>query len=645
MERATKLAVVLSAIGLLAFDLAIGRAWSGLVPAGVAFFLIAATLTALDRRAVGLVLVTAFIFPSIVRLTLQTYSAPFSALWMAPLLGAIAPDAFSSCWHLPRRWRAPLVLAALAVAAGTPIVIARELDFNPALLEPVYEAVLSGLPPFFAEWVAHVGLTLLVGVLWFDWLLGARDLDVERDVVLPLGGSAAIMAGVSVYQLFGDIAFLNETVYAALGRASGTMYDANVCGTLAAMGVAGALVWIHRGRGAPRMLATAALLLFGLAVWASGSRTAFGAVLIVLVVSGWSWWRAYRETRVPIDVRVILAVGALVAVFVVAGVTTARTATGPIRRLAALRGDGGNGTGRAVAAELWNRNGYGTAATHLIRQFPLTGIGIGSFHMFGPILSPVGRLPPDNAQNWLRHQLTEMGVLGALGWFWFASSFAWFVLSSGPRAPAWAGPVRGLVIAIGGISLLGMPTQEISALVGFLTAAAWYVRLSAADKTDGPLGRWTWVGIVVVTVAFGASTLQAARTDLRVPVRARAIGWPYSYGFYSPEPDAAGGEVRWTAKRAAALVDVRGRTLNFSVRVPHADIATNPVDLRVWCEGRRVIDTRLTSNDPVTAIVPVPAGLRQVLVDVSVGRTVRPADFGGADGRELGVLVKWHFAP
>jgi O-antigen ligase len=645
MERATKLAVVLSATGLLAFDLAIGRAWSGMVPAGVTLFLIAAILTVLDRRAVGLVLITAFVFPSIIRLTLQTYSAPFSALWMAALLGAIAPDAFSSRWHLPRRWRAPLVLAALAVAAGTPIVIVRELDFNPALLEPVYQAVLSGLPPFFAGWVAHVGLTLLVGVLWFDWLLGARDLDFERHVVLPLGGSAAVMAAVSVYQLVGDIAFLNETVYAALGRASGTMYDANVCGTLAAAGLAGALVWFNRGRGWQRMLAMGALLLFGLAVWGSGSRTAFGAALVVLIVSGWSWWRAYRETRVPIDPRLILAVGALVAAFVVAAVGTAQTATGPLRRLVDLREDSGSGTVRAMAAELWNRNGYGTAATHLIKQFPLTGIGIGGFHMFGPILSSVGRLPPDNAQNWLRHQLVEMGVLGALGWFLFAGSFAWFVLSPGRRAPAWAGPVRGLVIAIGGISLVGMPTQEISALVAFLTAAAWYVRLSAADLNDGPLGRGTWVAIVVVTVAFGASTLQAARTDLRVPVRARAIGWPYSYGFYSPEPNAGGGEVRWTAKRAAALVDVRGRTLRLSVWVPHADIADNPVDLKVWCEGRRVLDTRLTSNDPVTATFQVPAGLRQVLVDVAVSRTVRPADFGGADGRDLGVLVKWDATP
>ena len=41
-------------------------------------------------------------------------------------------------------------------------------------------------------------------------------------------------------------------------------------------------------------------------------------------------------------------------------------------------------------SEMWNRNGYGTAATALIREFPVSGIGVGGFHMFGPRLG-VGR--------------------------------------------------------------------------------------------------------------------------------------------------------------------------------------------------------------------------------------------------------------
>ena len=52
IERATKLAIVLSAIGLLVFDLAIGRAWGGMATAGRSrpAWPLGQTETRLDRR-------------------------------------------------------------------------------------------------------------------------------------------------------------------------------------------------------------------------------------------------------------------------------------------------------------------------------------------------------------------------------------------------------------------------------------------------------------------------------------------------------------------------------------------------------------------------------------------------------------------
>jgi hypothetical protein len=642
MERATKLAIVLAAIGLLAFDLAIGRAWVGMAPAGLALFLAAAAATALDRRAVGLALMFAFVFPVIVKLTLDTYAVQFSVLWMAALLGAIVPDALRTPWHVPRRWRAPLVLAALAVAVATPIVVLREIDFDIALFQPGPEAVLSGLPRFFAEWVAQVGLTLLVGVLWFDWLVGARDLSFVRAVLLPLGASATIMAGVSVYQLFGDMTFLNETVYAAGGRAGGTLYDGNLAGVIAACCLGGILTGVEECGGWRRALGLLAVLLFSVAAWASGSRTALGAALVVLAVHGWSRMRVGRPWPTARKARYLLVSAGLGLVFLAIVLSTDDVAVGPLRRFART-GDPAAGPVRGVLAELWNRNGYGAAATQLIARYPMAGIGIGGFHMFGPQLALRTELPPDNAQNWLRHQIVEMGVLGALGWIGFAVAFAGFAIWPRHPVPPPAVPARGIVLALGLISLFGMPTQEVTGTVVFWTAAAWYVREMGVAVPDGALTRASWAGILTLTLAFGVATLHAARTDLRVPVRARAIGWPYSYGFYAPEPDGEGGLTRWMGRRATALVDVHGPTMRLTVRVPHDDIATRPVDVEAWCEGRPILQRRVTGTDPITIVVPAPAGLQQVLIDLRVSRVVRPSDHGGTDTRELGALVTWDF--
>ena len=55
------------------------------------------------------------------------------------------------------------------------------------------------------------------------------------------------------------------------------------------------------------------------------------------------------------------------------------------------------------------------------------------------------------------------------------------------------------------------------------------------------------------------------------------------------------------SSRATALVDAPARWMTISAWVTHADVARKPVDVKVWSEGRLVIDTRLKSTEPVTA--------------------------------------------
>ena len=61
----------------------------------------------------------------------------------------------------------------------------------------------------------------MVGLVWFDWLFSALDLNFERDVVVPLAVSASLLTVVLIYQLFFDLSFLNDTVFGVIGRAGG----------------------------------------------------------------------------------------------------------------------------------------------------------------------------------------------------------------------------------------------------------------------------------------------------------------------------------------------------------------------------------------------------------------------------------------
>src|SRR3954452_15049642 len=90
-----------------------------------------------------------------------------------------------------------------------------------------------------AAWVLPLAVVLLTGILWFDWLHALDRAEFTRIVAVPLAASCAITVAVALYQLFVDVTFLNPTVYGAMGRASGTLMDGNVCGTIAALWIGG----------------------------------------------------------------------------------------------------------------------------------------------------------------------------------------------------------------------------------------------------------------------------------------------------------------------------------------------------------------------------------------------------------------------
>ena len=206
----------------------------------------------------------------------------YGTIWAAAFLGAMAPRSLRSAWAVPRRWKAPLILWAVTIAVTWPIVALRELDFTPALLNITHLAssMVGGPPPLAASWVADVAVTLGLGILWFDWLFLAFARDepgFRRRVIAALAGSWAIATAAGIYQLFGDMFFLNRGLFGALGRASGTMIDANPFGVIAAAWGPAlvAAAWLTRSRSL-RALALCGLAASWLRLWASAARTAFG---------------------------------------------------------------------------------------------------------------------------------------------------------------------------------------------------------------------------------------------------------------------------------------------------------------------------------------------------------------------------------
>jgi len=662
LARIVRLGLVASAAAAIALQTYLGaRAWPHLIPLN-ATLLVLAVVSArwTPRVACWVVLLPAYVFPVIVLRVMHGYDEALWSVWTSMLLGYIIGRAPLAGWALPPSWRLPLGFWGLSVAVSWPIIVWREMDFTPALLGGSTTSVTHiGISPAVESvWIAHVAATHLIGILWVDALnrneVPRPDAPVAPRIVGPLLVSMGASAALALYQMYGHMDTLNAGIFASFSRASGAMLDGNAFGMAAALWIAGALaVAASTDRPTLRltMVATAGLLL--VAAWGSGSQSAFLAATVGGIGVAYGLWR----TRTALNRRRLLwsaaAVG-FVAVLTLGGISRLQSvAIGPIARFELVVEGATKDRRLGLLTAMWTRNRYGTAATAMIRQYPVTGVGVGMFNSFvidETLLLGLGAQAPDNAQNWFRHQLAEMGVVGSLGWLAWLVVFVpalWKKPSPG-ASPVATYALRGALVGVGLASQVAMPTQNTAVLLTFWTFVFWHGQLieRSPESASRPPGDWRWFAACVLVLIYAGAVWRVGATMLRVPTRAAAVGWPYDYGFYDLEKSPGGGAYRWTGQRAVAVFLTPGRDSYVPLTwwAHHPDIREHPVRVRIWIRGRLEVDTLLADSQPVSRYVHVRADERALMVEIAVDRTWRPSDSGLRDARTLGVAVAdWGF--
>ncbi len=625
-SRATKLIVIasnLAALWLTATLVSRGIP-SILVPTVTAFVASWFLAVLVGDVVTSIVLSTVYLVPAVCYAVFNNFVFSYYAIWMAGLCGAMMSRSARSAWAYPGRFTVPLVLWALVVAISWPLVVLREVDFMPVLLSPagMSAARLPQSPAIVAVWISHVASIALTGLLLLDWLFLAYPEDrleqFEARAIWPLFAGAIPAVAVAVYQALADITFLNRTLFGNIGRAVGTMRDANAFGSSMALWlpIAAAMVIGTTGRRLRTLAWSALFVMLSIAVWASGSRTALLAALVGLCVAMVHAWRLFtaRQALAGFLVTVVIALA-------IARMVPSTTWTRARAMVPSLSGEGL----RSVADQLWSRNLYGTAAAHMIAEHPLVGVGVGGFnYMHGDVLYRLFRIqqPPDNAQNWYRQQLVELGVVGSLGWIVWLTMFTWMLA----RCPdvdgrrVLSGAVQGSILGLAAASLLGMPTQDAAASITFVVVVGWCLRLKAAAAfaMTAPANRPAraeWAAMLIALACFLGGTAYAARTDLRPPVRAIRIDFPYRYGFV-PEIGAVA-----------------------------PDAAEKPVQVNVRINRKLILRVNRRGHFPITRWIRMPSYGTPVMIQIDVDRTWRSSDFGGpVEEVKRGVAVReWLF--
>jgi hypothetical protein len=269
---------------------------------------------------------------------------------------------------------------------------------------------------------------------------------------------------------------------------------------------------------------------------------------------------------------------------------------------------------------------------------------VGSFHAFvaEEAMSRGMIVPPDNAQNWLRHQVVELGFLGAAGWIVWCGAFALTVLAVRRGQPATAWIPRAMLVAFATISLVGMPAQEAATAITFWTFAAWYLRAIDYRPQWQPLSRGVWALCGAGVVVFAAAASWTFATTWSVAARSEMYGRPFVYGVSRPIPSGPDAGYRRMSSSGRALVTPHSRWLVVRVRRAPDALEKGPVDVLVSSAGRTVLKARLESAAVAEGFVPVKAGDRHILFEMTAhppGPLARLRPFQG----DSGVLVTWDF--
>jgi O-antigen ligase len=607
---------------------------------------------------VDLVLVFGYLVPLLFRVLTGAYHEPHHlVIWILAMFGTVLSRSPYTTWSLPPCWRAPLVTWALVVAFSWPVVVLRELDFVPALMNSnrgIVNSVISAVPHDVLLWVLSVTLMQGVGLLWLDRLFAefaASDLRrFEHTIVAPLCLVAVVGSLLAIYQAIFDLTAWSSSFWPPLGRAAGPLIDANASGIVMAFWSPVVLALALRNSTQWKFFTvTGALLLFA-AAWASGSRTTFLALVIGLIGAALGTWQSARARR-PSAIPGWRPVAVCLLLIIVAGwfVRSADISNPVQRMLQTIPGDPLTVTSaRQLFVSLWTRDGYGTAAIRMLMDSPFVGVGIGAFNVlsvdYGRLIGSV--FPADNAQNWFRHQLAELGLIGSIGWICWMAMFVTLLLRR--REQSQQKPVltiiRSVFIAIGLVSLVGMPTQNPLVTFTVWTFVVWFVLLldPAGLRDETLLSRSRKVQFVVwgIALTYVAITAYVAYTQLRVPYRALKVGWHYAHGFSRPVTTSERGPFRLTDRRAVEVFPAERKWLKLTAWVDHPDAQADPVEFRIW-RNRHELVLRAVVRDStqVTHYVEMDEGSRYTMIETWVERTWQPQ---GGEPRGLSVaLWEW----
>ncbi len=565
------------------------------------------------------------------------------------------------------------LFAALVILSGA-ITFWRYADFAPFLSDRIYELVTN------AHGVSAGGALMSVVLFSLNYLTGIAFLFIaynsfraEKDLRPVL---AAVLIGVYVsvsfglLQHFGHLRLGNNPISVRQGLVNGTLKDALSFGTYLAMVIPVLMGIVLACRGVGRVLAFAILAPAAFVLLFTGSKSGLLSLPLSLAVFALlnvravvplirarprTWQGIHWSSRAIVLIFLVLVIGGVVFRGALSEKTSASRTSARLKGM--FQQETMTGVLRGRADALWK------LAIPMIRDFPLTGTGMGSFIIEVSNYAKaygIRKETPESAENHLLQVGAELGIFGVvlvLWAFWeLVKQMKRSASASPPASPGrwvFSGAVAGIVsylLAIQVHTFIG--SYEIKYFFWLLVAIVLVSgrvpdTVAGPGRTKGPSGPWLRRLSIAGLVFYGVVFLWNSTHSLSLESRTREFGLRQDFGFSVAEKTRDGLAFRWTRRYAGTALRVEGPIIRIPLQASHPDIARSPVKAKMYAvrdlfrHKRLIGEAVLRDTDWKTFEFSLAAELgRDIILLIKVDRTWDPWESQRIpDSRHLGVAL------
>ncbi|MGB7297197.1 MAG: O-antigen ligase family protein [Candidatus Aminicenantales bacterium] len=556
----------------------------------------------------------------------------------------------------------PITLLSILILISGLITFLRYANFFPFLADSVYElktnvdgvsaggAIMSAV--FFA-------LNYLTGwTLFFIVMTRVEEREFIKKIGVVLLISTAFSLGFGFYQHYGSLRFGNNPLSFTQGFINGTFKDAMSFGGYLAVMIPILLSMVLFFKGVLRIFSVLVFLSAVFLLPNTGSRSGLVSLAIsLLFFLGFHLFILKRQKSFPLKKIVISGAAVLLVCAVIISVLLFSQGSIVYKRMNELwvsHKEGGlDGALAERSSSLWR------AAVQMIKDYPLSGVGIGAFIIELPNYARTYGIPlrtTDSAENYFIQVFVELGIIGLFFAVWiFGLIFKRMRKGFDPdlSADGWKHIQIGVSCGIISMFMIFLVhtfigSYELKYTFWLLVAMLFVLNRSDAEAETKIVfsKKFKFLGVILILI-FTALQLWNSTHSLSLKHQNEVFKWDHNFGFYDIERTSAGKQFQWTKKNRGLTITVTKPVIEIPMMASHPDIRENPVKVQVYLikdffrEKRLLDEITLRESSWKTYEYHLPDEVdTEVLFLFKVSRTWNPRKMSGAsDTRDLGVAL------